>query len=863
MPRIFFMSHGSADKPVVREVAGQLGADRCWIDEGEIKPGESLFEKIDAGIADSRVFVLFWSANSAGSAWVKEELSQARLRALRDRGFRLVLVKLDATPIPDALAHRVYIDMATGLAKVVAALNETAEDLTPATVPTGSAAADDVEAFQNRETEIAKLEALALDVESAGIVIVGLAGMGKSALVRRAARRVFPHLTPIWVDLELHSTPVRLLAALARPLSLSVDVEAAAADPLAVWSDRLLSEIAEAARVFVVIDGIGSPQAARRGHTVDDLVSRIVEDLSRRPKRENPGLILISSRRPDFPPATMGRLTLVPVRGLSDQYMIRGLRMRLRQTSPDASYTQKDLEALATVLKGYPLALGLAAALVAERGLQQVVDDIQYLHKLVIGLAQELLSGISMTATEREALVLLATAARPLTDPQVRELLPESREGIDGLISKQLIDVSQQGLSLHPILRDYVTQQFAESGEIENSHTRIAALFKKYWQDAPDLSPSAAEYGSVAAYHLFATGHADASMVRASVLEEAKEAAIQLYRRRQYTTALSFLETIRKRAGGSEPSVDFYYALTLNRIGRSAEALPILKELASARPQISRYHHALGTIFRRLGDTKSAIAAFRRAVAASRQKDPVALISLAEQLDDAGDSKDALRYATRAYEINPADTIAISVLAGVLQSLGQTKDALDLIESALRRRANDGRLHAKAGVIAKQMGDLIKAKKHLLQATGDPDTAFAITALADVHIQLGEYDRAAAVLETFPAHAEFRDASYWSTKANVLRHQGLLEEGLAAIERAIEIQPKNPIHYGGLAQLHLDLASRAAQSGDSEAGALHLDQAYIAVQRGLELEPTNAALNSIARKAAALEIPRRQGPNRR
>ena len=60
-----------------------------------------------------------------------EELSQARFRALRDRGFRLVLVKIDETPLPDALAHRLYLDMARGLDYVTKQLRQFARDIAP------------------------------------------------------------------------------------------------------------------------------------------------------------------------------------------------------------------------------------------------------------------------------------------------------------------------------------------------------------------------------------------------------------------------------------------------------------------------------------------------------------------------------------------------------------------------------------------------------------------------------------------------------------------------------------------------------------------------------------------------------------
>ena len=51
-----FLSHSSKDKPVVRAVAERLRADglRVWLDEWEIKSGDSIPAKIEEGLERSR-----------------------------------------------------------------------------------------------------------------------------------------------------------------------------------------------------------------------------------------------------------------------------------------------------------------------------------------------------------------------------------------------------------------------------------------------------------------------------------------------------------------------------------------------------------------------------------------------------------------------------------------------------------------------------------------------------------------------------------------------------------------------------------------------------------------------------------------
>ena len=69
-----FLSHSSKDKAVVRAVAERLRADglRVWLDEWEIRPGDSIPAKIEEGLEHSRVLVLCMSRRRSaptGRSW--------------------------------------------------------------------------------------------------------------------------------------------------------------------------------------------------------------------------------------------------------------------------------------------------------------------------------------------------------------------------------------------------------------------------------------------------------------------------------------------------------------------------------------------------------------------------------------------------------------------------------------------------------------------------------------------------------------------------------------------------------------------------------------------------------------------------
>lgn len=79
-----FLSHSSKDKFFVRKLAEKLieYGVKVWIDEAEIKVGDSLLEKISAGVKDSDYLVVVLSHNSIESNWVQKELQMAMGREI-------------------------------------------------------------------------------------------------------------------------------------------------------------------------------------------------------------------------------------------------------------------------------------------------------------------------------------------------------------------------------------------------------------------------------------------------------------------------------------------------------------------------------------------------------------------------------------------------------------------------------------------------------------------------------------------------------------------------------------------------------------------------------------------------------------
>ena len=107
-----FLCHASEDKPFVRTLAHFIadhGAE-VWLDEHEIKVGDSIVEQISLGIAGASHLVVVLSKHSVAKPWVTKELSSALMRQLGERSISILPIRLDDSVLPILLADIKYAD---------------------------------------------------------------------------------------------------------------------------------------------------------------------------------------------------------------------------------------------------------------------------------------------------------------------------------------------------------------------------------------------------------------------------------------------------------------------------------------------------------------------------------------------------------------------------------------------------------------------------------------------------------------------------------------------------------------------------------------------------------------------------------
>lgn len=107
-----FLSHSHNDKPFVHKLAKSLTAFgiNSWIDEAEIKFGESLIWKIATAIDDLDFIIAIVSNSSIESNWVKKELSMAMSLEISQGSFKVIPIRIDDCKMPIFLQDKLYAD---------------------------------------------------------------------------------------------------------------------------------------------------------------------------------------------------------------------------------------------------------------------------------------------------------------------------------------------------------------------------------------------------------------------------------------------------------------------------------------------------------------------------------------------------------------------------------------------------------------------------------------------------------------------------------------------------------------------------------------------------------------------------------
>jgi len=124
-----FVSYAGADKTYAKTLTDKLSelGLSVWFDEYELKPSDSIIDKIGQAISTSDYFIVLLSNNSVQSKWVQFELGTFLTREFTTRDITLLPIIIDDCEIPEILASRKYLDLRTNFDEGV---NQLAQEIT-------------------------------------------------------------------------------------------------------------------------------------------------------------------------------------------------------------------------------------------------------------------------------------------------------------------------------------------------------------------------------------------------------------------------------------------------------------------------------------------------------------------------------------------------------------------------------------------------------------------------------------------------------------------------------------------------------------------------------------------------------------
>ena len=174
----------------------------------------------------------------------------------------------------------------------------------------------------------------------------------------------------------------------------------------------------------------------------------------------------------------------------------------------------------------------------------------------------------------------------------------------------------------------------------------------------------------------------------------------------------------------------------LIRVGRSAEAIPVLQEAVRLEPGDATAHYDLGIAFEKTGGRHQAVEEFREAVRLKPDFGQAleALgsghLNLAAALQMKGQSRDAIPHYEAGLALKPDSGEAHSNLALALAEVGRTGEAADHFRTALRLQPDSFGVRANFGDLLLGLGRtaeaIVEYEEALRLAPADVDTVVVL-----------------------------------------------------------------------------------------------------------------------------------------
>lgn len=747
-----FLSHSSEDKPYVDVVARRLNRSRVVYDRQNFEPGDDFRDAIRNGLNQSSMFVLFASARSLASTWVKFEIDEAEVRHIAGNLKSVLVIGIDGGfkvgDLPQWMQRALVIFQSRPSQAARLIYSKLLEH----------EGADRQPLFVGREDTLQDIARNLLPPGGAPtpqiLVFSGLEGVGRRSVAKRALRD----------NLSLDFGPVLFLEETDDLASLYLmlleDANALATrDDLKVAARafRSAAPLEQVQLISAEIENVAKDNVALvivdQGSLIEDSgmfkaqVASVFEAAAK--SQREPYVVVVQRRRPPLAQTTVAsRIESFAVQPLTldatRRLLVQSLKSAKIPVPEDAA-----LHELTPYLSGYPPAVQLAIGYAQRYGLDALVADKSALVDLKVRTFERILKKLQLD--ELDQLVLRVLGMEPglsldvlatLTDASTTELAPRVTKLIDHSVIVRYTDT----LSLAAPMRDSVYREFGVISP--NEYSILAQRLKdKYWKspsalpslDAVDATLYTVARGRVRELEEFA------DIILPSTL---LKVATTAYHDRDWKVARDFAQ----RTIDIDSTLDSAWSILAKAYIRlahdgSAEwsqaeaAVKMLKERGD-----KTYHYLSGFLNWKRGDLKAAVAQYKlaeesgdRGVAVYRDR-----AHCRYQLGLVADAQSDIKVALDKYPRNP---FIVDLAAAIAIRGGQYDKAQEFLKDLAEVEPRKENYYHRLSTLHAAKGEFDRALQEADLASGRrPPLHEIFTNRIDILIELKRFDEALAAL---------------------------------------------------------------------------------------------------------------------
>ena len=810
-----FLSHSEHDKKLVLEVYESIKAESIWLDRGEIEWGDTFIEKIEDGIKNASDFILFWSSRSAASEWVRIELNMALIQSLKKRAIRLRVILLDNTELPLVLQPFQYlsvVDSQSPAGDIIEGLKRVLRE------PTRGIRHQ----FLNRNAELERLESLLNDHDTKVVVLHGFRGIGKSVLAQETFRRFYESASVIHIPVTGGMGTNELALRLSYEAGLKISDNMSELESLANI-ECAIEEVVKRGQFLIFRDCQHWLGGERELEEPLGTVLRKTLDLSETAR--NP-IILTSTRRPQIPAIMAQNVSTVRVDGLSQEHMASITKLWFELSEGKPLELDQAIQ-VARELHGHPVAAKLAANLVAQYGVQHLLQYPRELVALRLDLAKTLIQDLQLTDFAIKLMETLSIISVPVPSRLIANALDCSEEEFLSAVEETsrtgIVEATDAGhLAVHPIVADYYWRSHLHHADYKEISERVATVVYAYFRklDADSVSFVLLLPVVVRLYGL--SGNIEkARNIRRDLFGELSQAAMTHYNRRQYDLAESFIDQILAEHPNSW-RMRQYLARIHIRKHRWKDADVLIGLLLKERPNDVVTLHMRGWRWLRAGEYERALEEYIHVL--SHRSDHIAsLRDAADCLYNLGRMAEALDFLNRAKQIESDNPFVLDVEVRIFEEIGEFEKALVSARVAVIRDPANWSQHHRLSRILSNLGRLEEAIIEAHEAHRlDPAQFTTLSSLVSLLLEANQTNEAKIHFDGLKRSAENQQQKQicdhlW---ARALLQSGDYSASLEIVEEQIKKRVNLAASYGLYVRIKLDLFERVENKTTANARLL-------------------------------------------